>query len=148
MFIRLPEGYTKNKDARNIPINHHVKTVLDSLPRAITHDYVFTHKGKPFTHHNGFINQIKKTCDDNGISYGGDGITMRDIRRTVNTGMLDAGVDPVYRDLILGHSLKGMDRHYLSPSEDTLKEAMAKFTDWRDRQLENVDQSVDLKNIN
>ena len=94
------------------------------------------------------MRQMKKACKDAGVPYGQeaeDGIIMRDIRRTVKTGMLDAGVDPVYRDLILGHSLKGMDRHYLSPSEDTLKGAMARFTDWRDMQLEkeNVDQSVD-----
>ena len=82
---------------------------------------------------------MKKACKDAGVPYGQeleDGIIMRDIRRTVKTGMLDAGVDPVYRDLILGHSLKGMDRHYLSPSEDTLKGAMARFTDWRDMQFE------------
>jgi integrase len=94
------------------------------------------------------MRQMKKACKDAGVPYGQeaeDGIIMRDIRRTVKTGMLDAGVDPVYRDLILGHSLKSMDRHYLSPSEDTLKGAMARFTDWRDMQLEkeNVDQSVD-----
>ena len=152
MYIRLPGEITKTDYPRNIPINHHVKGVLDNLPRAITHDYVFTHRGKPFTHGLRFLNQIKKTCEDAGVPYGGkseDGITMRDIRRTVKTSMLNAGVDPVYRDLILGHSLKGMDRHYLSPSEDTLKEAMAKFTNWLDRQLENanVDQSVDHEGV-
>jgi hypothetical protein len=34
--------------------------------------------------------------------------------------MLNAGVDKVHRDLILGHSLQGMDIHYLAPSEDDL----------------------------
>jgi len=111
MVIRLPGEITKTNYPRDIPINHHVKSVLKNLPRAITHDYVFTHKGKPFTHGLRFLNQIKKTCEDAGVPYGGrseDGITMRDIRRTVETNMLNAGVDPVYRDLILGHSLKGM----------------------------------------
>jgi len=40
-------------------------------------------------------------------------ITFHDIRRTVKTGMLKAGVDEVYRDAILGHAKKGMDEHYL-----------------------------------
>jgi len=57
--------------------------------------------------------------------------------------MLNAGVDKVHRDLILGHSLKGMDIHYMAPDEDTLKEAMEKYTRWIDDQIANVDQSVD-----
>ena len=148
MFIRLPGEITKTDYPRDIPFNHHVKAVLDDLPRAIAHDYVFTHRGKPFTHGLRFLNQIQKTCEDAGVPYGGkseEGITMRDIRRTVKTNMLSAGVNPVYRDLILGHSLKGMDRHYLSPSRDTLKEAMAKFTDWLDMQLENVDKALTMR---
>jgi integrase len=152
MFIRLPKGYTKNKKPRIIPINHHVKTVLDNLTRAITHDYVFTRKGKPFIHRLGFVNQMRNTCRDAGVPYGqkvDNGVVMKDTRRTVKTHMLSAEVGKVYRDLILGHSLKGMDKHYLSPSEDTLTEAMDKFTRWFDSQLENanVDQSVDHKEV-
>ena len=64
--------------------------------------------------------------------------------------MLTAGVDKVHRDLILGHSLKGMDVHYMAPGEDSLKEAMDKYTRWIDDQIANVDQSVDqnVKNKN
>ena len=29
--------------------------------------------------------------------------------------MLNAGVDKVHRDVILGHSLRGMDIHYIEP---------------------------------
>ena len=57
--------------------------------------------------------------------------------------MLSAGVDKVHRDLILGHSLQGMDVHYLAPSEDTLRQAIDKYTRWIGDQIENVDQSVD-----
>jgi hypothetical protein len=43
----------------------------------------------------------------------------------------------------------GMDVHYLSPTEESLKEAMDRFTLWLDRKLEeasaNVDQTVDQK---
>jgi hypothetical protein len=38
---------------------------------------------------------------------------MHDLRRTVKINMLEAGADKTYRDLILGHSLEGMDRHYI-----------------------------------
>lgn len=57
--------------------------------------------------------------------------------------MLEAGVDKTYRDLILGHSLEGMDRHYIKPPEETLQQAMARYTAWLDEQLKNVDQTVD-----
>jgi len=49
--------------------------------------------------------------------------------------MLSAGIDKTYRDLILGHSLKGMDIHYLAPSEESLKNAMGKYTLWLDEQI-------------
>ena len=68
---------------------------------------------------------------------------MHDYRRTVKTNMLNAGVDRVYRDIILGHSLQGMDIHYIAPSDDDLKKAMVKYTNWLDSRIENVDQSVD-----
>jgi len=57
--------------------------------------------------------------------------------------MLNAGVDKVHRDLILGHSLQGMDVHYMAPDDETWKEAMDKYTRWIDDQIANVDQSVD-----
>lgn len=63
--------------------------------------------------------------------------------------MLNAGLSKVYRDLILGHSLKGMDVHYLVSDEKTLTEAMEKYTVWIDGQLkfQNVDHSVDQAQI-
>jgi len=72
-----------------------------------------------------------------------NGFTLHDIRRTVKTNMLEAGIDKVYRDTILGHSYEGMDVHYLVPSEEALKEAMDKYTRWLDDQILNVDQTVD-----
>jgi intergrase/recombinase len=68
---------------------------------------------------------------------------MHDVRRRVKTNMLEAGMDKTYRDMILGHSLEGMDRHYIKPSEETLRQAMARYTAWLDEQLENVDHAVD-----
>ena len=56
--------------------------------------------------------------------------------------MLSAGVDKVYRDTTLGHSLQGMDIHYMTPSEDDLHRAMTKYTEWLDGQLANVSHGV------
>ena len=57
----------------------------------------------------------------------------------------DAGVEQVPRDVILGHSLHGMDAHYMAPSIDDLHRAMEKYTEWLDGQLilASVDQNVD-----
>ena len=63
------------------------------------------------------------------------------------TNMAQAGIDKVYRDIILGHSLKGMDVNYSMPTDIALTKAMDQYTEWLDGQLEkqNVDQSVDQK---
>ena len=78
------------------------------------------------------------------IPYGrktDNGITFHDIRRTVKTNMLKAGVNKVYRDLILGHSLRGMDAYYIKPDDDDLKQAMDVYTVWFDEQLEAAKQA-------
>jgi len=61
--------------------------------------------------------------------------------------MLKAGIDKVFRDTILGHSLRGMDTHYMVPSESDLKQNMDRYTSWLDNQLklQFVDQNVDRK---
>jgi len=138
MMIRVPTEFTKEKRQKNIPINHHVKDVLDNFPRAINHDFVFTHKGMPIRHKQGFKFILKTTCERTRVPYGRNvpnGLTFHDLRRTVKTNMLNSGVDKVHRDLILGHSLRGMDVYYLAPSEDSLKDAMNKYTKWLDEKL-------------
>jgi hypothetical protein len=40
-----------------------------------------------------------------------------------------------------------MDIHYMAPDDETLKEAMEKFTRWIDDQIANVDHSVDQEEI-
>ena len=148
VFIRLPEEATKEKSAKDIPINHHVKTVLDSVPRAINHDFVFTLNGGPIRYSQTALKMFRAACKRAGVPYGRktqDGITFHDMRRTVKTNMLEAGVDKVYRDKILGHSLTGMDVHYLAPSENTLKNVMEKYTAWLDEKIAHVNQTVNQR---
>ena len=136
--IRLPEDATKEKKAKIIPINHHVNKVLSEIPRALKHNFVFTHEGERIKSKNGIKRPFKTACKNAGISCGRkipDGIIFHDIRRTVKTNMLNAGVDKVHRDMILGHSFQGMDVHYLVPDEEVLKQAMNKYTRWMDEQL-------------
>ena len=44
--------------------------------------------------------------------------------------MLNAGVDKVYRDLILGHDLTGMDVYYISPKDNDLKKVIDQYIEW------------------
>jgi len=146
--IRLPAEVTKESRAKVIPMNHHVKGVLSGLLRTVHHDFVFTYKGEPIGDNGGFKKSFITACLRAGIPQGHNeenGITFHDIRRTVKTNMLNAGVDKVHRDLILGHSLQGMDVHYMAPSDDDLHRAMLRYTEWLDGQLNltNVDQNVD-----
>jgi integrase len=118
----------------------------------LRHGHIFTYNGQPIVNKVGAKKSFRTACKEVGVPYGRkepDGITFHDIRRTVKTNMLAAGVDKAHRDMILGHSLQGMDAHYFSPTEESLKEAMERFTLWLDRKLEeasaNVDQTVDQK---
>ena len=129
--IRLPANLTKESKAKVIPINHHVKRILADLPRAIHHDFVLTYRHEPIVTPGGIKTSFISSCGKAGIPYGqhlGNGITFHDIRRTVKTNMLSAGMDKVYRDMILGHSLTGMDVHYMAPSEEDLHQAMGIYT--------------------
>jgi len=104
-----------------------------------------------FTCHNNPLRSVTRNyenaCKYADIPYGRkqeNGITFHDIRRTVKTNMLKAGVDKVYRDIIWGHSLTGMDAYYMAPTIDDLKNVMDRYTSWFDEQLklQNVDQTV------
>jgi len=53
VFLRLTADITKTGEPRDVPINHHVRNVLDGLPRAIHHDFVFIYHGKPITSDSG-----------------------------------------------------------------------------------------------
>jgi integrase len=90
-------------------------------------------------------------CKRAGIALGRkeeNGITFHDIRRTVKTNMVSAGIFKEYRDTILGHSLQGMDLHYIVPSEEDLYQAMEKYTQWLDGELKKAqDADPNLTNI-
>ena len=148
-FLRLPAEVTKEGKDKVIPTNHHVLTVLDSLYQVARfrekdirpQGHVFTYNGKPLK---GFDQSLKTACDNAKLEYGRTktGFIFHDLRRTFKTNMLGAGVDKVYRDTILGHSLRGMDAHYLKPSEEDLRRAMDQYTMWFDNEVERVSETV------
>lgn len=142
--IRLPAELTKENRDKTIPLNQNVRAILTDLTRTIHHDFVFGYKNEPIRALGNWRKSFSTACKSVGIPHGqgtANGVVFHDIRRTVKTNMVNAGVDQIHRDLFLGHSLKGMDVHYISPSEEDLHRAMAKYTARLDRGIANVDQT-------
>jgi integrase len=116
--------------------------VLDMAPRTIHHDYVFTYLGNSFSE-GGIKRSFRTACKNAEIPYGRktvNGVTFHDIRRTVKTHLLYAGVDKMRRDAIVGHSLRGMDAHYIVLSDASLREAMNQYALWLDEKIEEADR--------
>jgi integrase len=138
-IIRLTPDITKNKRSRIIPITQPIKEVLDSLPRHL-HGYVVSYRGKRLSAPAGAKRALRAACKAAGVPYGRktvDGIIFHDLRRSAKTNMVKAGVNKVYRDLILGHSLQGMDAHYIVEAglEGELRQAMEQYSTWLHIQL-------------
>jgi len=141
MFIRLGGESTKEGRPKSIPITRHVAVVLAGQIRAINSDQVFLYGGKPIRSKCGIRRSMETACKGAGIAFGrkaNGGITFHDIRRTVKTLMVEAGIDKAYRDTILGHSLRGMDARYIVPSDEALRVAMERYTAFMDAQIEEM----------
>jgi integrase len=120
--------------------------ILDSQIRALHHDYVFSYLNKQLRGSQGAKKAFMLACKRAGIPYGRSqesGLTLHDFRRSAKTYMAQAGIDKSFRDTILGHSLEGMDRHYIKPSDEMLTDAMTKYTRWLDAQVETKRKDVD-----
>lgn len=144
-YIRFPAEVVKESKAKSVPINHHVKKVLDSTPRLLHCEYVFTHGGEPFRNAKLARWAFESTCERASVSFGRknqDGLTLHDIRRTVKTNLVRAGVADIYRNALLGHAMEGMDKYYVVVNDDDLKQAMGVYTEWLDVEIAKVNQSV------
>ena len=83
---------------------------------------------------------MKKVCQNAILPYGekNDGLLFKDLRRSAKTNMLKAGIAKEFRDLILGHTLPGMDENYISERGlvPEFKKAMGTYDSWLSRQME------------
>ena len=142
--IRLPKEATKEGKPKSIPINYHVKAVLDNVPRTI-HDLIVAYNGRPMTGKGNMRSEFPRACKKAKIPYGrkqAGGITFHDIRRAVKSYMEEAGIGEARRDAISGHSKKGMGAHYLFIPDESLRQAMDPYTAWLDEQVAAHTQSV------
>ena len=145
MFIRRPARITKENKDKDIPINRNVGNVLNSLkpsgPKVVDsayHDFIFTYHNNPITGKDALKKSFQTACEKAKIPYGRNrknGVVFHDIRRSVKTNMLAAGVKKAYRDRIFGHRPQDMDAHYIMPSEEDLTQAMELYTKWLDEKM-------------
>jgi integrase len=147
-IIQLTADITKNKRPRMIPLTQPVRAVLDALPRHL-HGFVLTYRGQLLKDASGIKTSLKQTCKVAGVPYGKktpNGLVFHDLRRSAKTNMVKAGVNKIYRDLLLGHSLEGMDVNYIVESglEEELRQAMEQYAEWLGRQFQQfADQNAD-----
>ena len=52
--------------------------------------------------------------------------------------MRNSGVEMAHMEMILGHSLRGMDVHYLVPPEEDLRKVMDRYMERQDGELVGV----------
>jgi integrase len=145
-FMRLPKDIVKEKRDKVIPINHHVHTLLRGLGTRFAGGPVLTYAGRPLGDSK---KGVEAACKRAEIIYGKNvekGFIFHDLRRTFKSNMATAEVAKEIRDKIVGHSLTGMDKHYLTVSEERLREGMERYTAWFDSQIATVDHSVDHEN--
>jgi len=149
MFITLPGEITKTGTERKIPITLQLEKILRAILRDLRCPHQVIHyKGRAVTQF--FHMMLKEAFKNAGIVYGQNkkgGVVLRDIRRSVSSFMEAVGIPESHRKLIVGHSLKGMDVHYVHPSDEELHESMAKYHTWLEEQT-NLVQNLDRTSKN
>jgi len=136
----------KKAAARDIPINHHVRDVLERLPRGLPDAPLFRYRGKPMKEWP--RKSLENACKKAGILYGDDqmdgeqkGFCSRDIRPGVLSNMAAAEVGDRYMKYFAGHQQPDiMGKHYFEPINT--RPEMDKFTAWLDAERERAKKFV------
>jgi integrase len=105
--IAFPSERMKNRIAFDLPITPHLKAVLDTVPRIAGCPYVFTADGKTAIKK---WDHVKRRIDN---ATGITGWQIRDLRRTVATGIQKLGFAEDVADACIAHLKTGVKRVYL-----------------------------------
>lgn len=130
-FINLPAEITKARTARRIPITAQLARILKGIPHHLHCPNVIVFRGRGIDNFNQA--SLQRACANAGLVYGErkeGGLIMHDTRRSVSTFMENLRIPESHRKLIVGHKLKGMDVHYVHPSDGELLDSMAKYHEW------------------
>jgi integrase len=93
--MTIPKEVAKNHRAHTLPITGMMRSIIEAQNRMVDRDYVFGQRGKGFT-----MWQQCKAKFGNGIKKPWQ---LRDIRRSVATGMADIGIQPHVIEAVLNH---------------------------------------------
>lgn len=110
---------------RTIPLVGKLLAALQELEPTEGPVFVSLHTGKRLADPkvNAMWNDILTAADIPHATFHGS------TRDTVSNLMHEAGIDKQTRDYIIGHGVKGIDKHYLKPTQKALRDALLKYED-------------------
>jgi integrase len=94
----IPSARSKNKRANVVPLTPFALSILETMPRFVNCDYVFTTTRK--TPVSGFSKMLKRISEGSETSDW----HLHDLRRTAASGMAQVGVAPHVVEKVLNHS--------------------------------------------
>jgi integrase len=136
-LIRLEPEDTKDREARDVPINPVLNEMLRSMPNRVQEagedSHVFLYRNKPVAE---VRRGLKKACKLAGIRYGRNvegGFVFHDLRHTFNTNMRKAGVSDTVIMKITGHSTREMFDRYNTVDLDDIRKASDQFSEFHSK---------------
>jgi integrase len=136
-LIRLEPGDTKDREARDVPIDPVLYEMLRNMPNRVQEagedHHVFLYRNKPV---DDIRRGLKKACKLAGIKYGRNvegGFTFHDLRHTYNTNMRKAGVPETVIMKITGHSTREMFDRYNTVDLEDIRKASEQFSEFHSK---------------
>jgi integrase len=134
--LAIPAARMKGKVAHSLPLTDRMRELLDGLPRFAGGDYVFTTTAgrRPI----GGFSRMKRRLDRRIAAS--DAVApwqIHDLRRSMRTGMAEAGIMPFIGELVIGHRQQGVHAVYDKAKYD--REKRAALEAWEKRLIEIVE---------
>jgi integrase len=129
-FLRIPAARMKGKAAHVLPLTDRMKALLDGLPRFTGGDFLFTTTAgrRPISGYSKLKARFDRTVAEIGpVAH----FTLHDLRRSMRTGLAQAGVSVFVAELIIAHRQSGVHGTYDLHRYDV--EMLAGLRDWEMR---------------
>jgi integrase len=113
---RIHLRYTKNGEARVLPMGDDLKALLEALPRHVSHNHVFTYWGRP-------IKSLQGSWEDAREKAGLEHVHFHDLRHTWASRQVAAGTDLYLLMKLGGWKSVSMVQRYAHFAPDYLQTA-------------------------
>lgn len=129
-FLTVPAARMKGKAAHVLPLTDRMKALLDGLPQFAGGDFLFSTTGgrSPISGYSKLKARFERTVASIGAV---EHFTLHDLRRTMRTGLAQAGVSVFVAELIIGHRQSGVHAVYDMHRYDA--EMLAGLREWEKR---------------